>query len=207
MALWAEPLSRGDDTQGLFQNTSEVAQHALRLGCARPSPHIGLCVNCPLQAACKVPRVSIMLWAARITQDIGSADTTFYLNELTTAAIGKKHRLKGSGRRTFREKAVEARCGDLFVDPNSFTDEKADGATVNLPTYIHDQHGIEYEACRKRVAVEARQLRHLQVSNYGRKAIVGVQCCSKECAERLAGLVNRNWQMTTSLLRDIRPLR
>lgn len=196
--------------QGIFERESAVAAHARRLGCTRDEPLTGLCVNCPIKARgeCTVPRVNIILWTARITQDVGNADATIYLNELATSTLTLLRRsLAGVGKKTSRETAIEVRCGDLFVDPDALGDVAPEAMSINLPTYIHDHHGIEYEACRHNVVMDAKHLRHLQVSNYGRKAIIAVQCCSRDCAERLAGLVNRNWQLTTGLLRSIRPLK
>ena len=194
---------------GLKQVASDVSEVARANGCERPNLP-GLCVQCPLKTSCEVPRVPLMLWTTRLTLDLGNAEPIFYLSELTTSPmLPKARRLPRTGVKTNRQGAVEVRCGDLFTSIDVVQGDGKPhtvdlGVAVNLPTYIHEENGFEYAPCEEHVILDAYQLRHMQVSNYGRQAIVAVQACSKRCAERNAHLVQQNWRLILSLLRKVR---
>ena len=182
---------------------SAVSVHARNLGCHREAPLSGLCVACPFQQTCEVQRIPIVLWTARLAMEAGRAEPVFYLNDLATAPIGKLAKPFPRVKKiSYRTTAVEMRCGDVCTGKLIPESEE-----LNLASTLSLFDFLGIPQCEQYVLMDSRQVRYQHLSNFGRKATLAVQTCSKECAQRLSEKMNRKWHQTVDLVRQIRPLR
>lgn len=187
----------------LLSKETVVARHAKALGCLREWPFIGFCVGCPFEQSCPVPRAPLLLWTMRIDQANGRAEANSYLNSLTTADLSEAARnLHGLGV-SYRTTSIHMRCGDILLSQDPKEVEYTLKPTMNL----HEMHNPGKDTCQKRIIMDSRQVKFNQITYYGRKTILAVQVCSKDCAIRLADSVNSNWRSVMNLVREIRPLR
>lgn len=183
---------------------SALAIHAKALGCRREYPLIGLCVGCPFEIDCSVPRAPLMLWTARINLELGRADPHFYLNSLTSSDIGKHRRdLPQAGTSSYRTTSIQIRSGDILTSDLPEEVEHVLRPTMNLFEYLEPARSRE----TRMVVMDSRQVRYNQISNFGRKAILAVQTSTKEEATDLSALINQNWHLMMRLIREIRPLK
>jgi len=183
---------------------SALTVHARALGCKREYPLIGLCVGCPFERACTVPRAPLILWTARINLELGRAEPHFYLNSLTSADIGKNRRdLREAGTSSFRTTSIQIRSGDLLTSDSPREEDHTLRPTLNLFEHLAPGQFPE----KPMIVVDANQIRYNQISNFGRKAILAVQVSSREQAVLLSNLINENWRLMTTLIRQVRPLK
>src|SRR5688572_25931074 len=189
-----------------FGREPALVIHARALGCKRPPPLTGLCVGCPFEKVCPVPRAPLMLWTARINLEQGKAKPFFYLNSLTSSDIGTLERkLVDADTVSYRTTSIQIRAGDILTSDQITERNHILHPTVNLFEMLDPDR---YEAEKlPTVVMDANQVRYNQLSNFGRRAVLAVQVKNFEQAGLLSTLINEHWHEVMLLLRKIRPLK